>query len=73
MTLEGQGGVCFASPRIYVRDGTSGNIYTGYNGSVITSVNTTDVSIVDYYGETQTFRVVTGIERKSVLHGIVHG
>lgn len=73
VTLEGQGGVCFASPRIYVRDGTSGNIYTGYNGSVITSVNTTDVSIVDYYGETQSFKVVTGIERKSVLHGIVHG
>ena len=73
VALEGQGGVCFASPRIYVRDGTSGDIYTGYNGSVITSVNTTDVSIVDYYGETQSFKVVTGIERKSVLHGIVHG
>ncbi len=72
VTLEGQGGVCFASPRIYVRDGTRGNIYTGYNGSVITSVNTSQVSIVDYYGETQTFNVISTIDRKDVLHGIVH-
>ncbi|MBQ1292684.1 MAG: phage tail protein [Clostridiales bacterium] len=72
VTLEGQGGVCFTSPRIYVRDGTGGSVYEGYNGSVITAVNTSDVSIVDYYGETKSFKVVTGIERRDVLHGIVH-
>lgn len=72
VTLEGQGGVCFASPRIYVRDGTGGSVYEGYNGSVITSVNTSQVSIVDYYGNTQTFNVISTIDRKDVLHGIVH-
>ena len=82
VTLEGQGGVCFASPRIYVRDGTSGNIYTGYNGSVVTEVSLNGVSvstteIVDYYGNSHT--VVTGVSggggsvsSRNALHGIIH-
>lgn len=76
ITLEGQGGICFASPRIYVRDGISGSVYEGYNGNVLTSLSlsfTTD-NIVDYYGNSH--QVVTGYsyntESKTALHGIIH-
>ena len=66
LALESYGGLVFAAPKIYSRDGVSGNVYAGYNGSVVVNVDTVQVTV-----DGQTFYVVTGQQRKKVVNGIV--
>lgn len=70
ITLEADG-VAFASNEIYVRDGRSGNVYQGRNGSVVIDVNASTDTVTDYYGNSVS--VITGISvtKRDTLHGLV--
>lgn len=70
ITLEADG-VAFASNEIYVRDGRSGNVYQGRNGSVVIDVNASTGTVTDYYGNS--IDVITGISvtKRNTLHGLV--
>lgn len=70
ITLEADG-VAFASNEIYVRDGRSGTVYQGRNGSVVIDINASTGTVTDYYGNSVS--VITGISvtKRDTLHGLV--
>lgn len=66
LALESHGGLVFAAPTIYVRDGVSGTVYPTYSGEVVVGVNTTSVMI-----DGTEYHVVTGLDKKKVVNGII--
>lgn len=67
LALESSDALVFASRKIYVADSPAPQtVSTGFTGSIIYRVNTADITVGG-----QQVRVVTSVDRKKVVNGIV--